>query len=175
AVLSHLQHRGIFVEKLQYDRGYHTPAFTYICDPLRQCFSSMAIRPPRVPLYCCTTAGLYPSEPTGILDLISNAFARPLIFAQTVEAMYEAGARIFVEAGPRGNLTAFVDDILRGKPHLAVAADQYRRPAITTLNNTLGLLTALHVPLDLNPLYIRRSPRMLTGDPVKDRIEDRDN
>ena len=81
--------------------------------------------------------------------------------------MYEAGARIFIEAGPRGNLTAFVDDILRGKPHLAVAVDQYRRPALTTLNNALGLLAALHVPLDLNPLYVRRSPRLLSAVPSK--------
>jgi acyl transferase domain-containing protein len=170
-VLAEIQSRGVFVEKLAYDRGYHTTAFTYICEPLREYFSEMAIRPPHTPVFCCTTGQQYPNDPKQILDHVANTFARPLLFRQTIEAMYEAGARIFVEAGPRGNLTAFVDDVLRGRPHLAVAIDQYRRPPLTTLNNALGLLAALHVPIDLAPLYIRRSPRLLTGDPNKDRIE----
>jgi len=37
--------------------------------------------------------------------------------------MYEDGVRLFVEAGPRGNLTAFVSDILRGNLHLAMPAN----------------------------------------------------
>ena len=52
-VYSQIQKRGVFVEKLPYDRGYHTQAFTYICDPLRSYFSEMAINPPHTPVYCC--------------------------------------------------------------------------------------------------------------------------
>ena len=152
-VVAQIQSRGIFVETLPYDRGYHTHAFTHVCEPLRQYFSSMTIRPPQTPVYCCTTASCLPDDADQILEHAANTFARPLLFQQTIEAMYADGARIFVEAGPRGNLTAFVDDILRGRPHLALAIDQYRRPALTTLNNTLGALAALHVPLNLTPLY----------------------
>ncbi len=31
------------------------------------------------------------------------------------------GVRVFVEVGARGNLTGFVEDTLRGRPHFAVA------------------------------------------------------
>ena len=170
-VVAQIQSRGIFVETLPYDRGYHTHAFTHVCEPLRQYFSSMTIRPPQTPVYCCTTASCLPDDADEILEHAANTFARPLLFQQTIEAMYADGARIFVEAGPRGNLTAFVDDILRGRPHLALAIDQYRRPALTTLNNTLGALAALHVPLNLTPLYSRRSPQTLTWDALRDRPE----
>ncbi|MCA1601957.1 MAG: polyketide synthase dehydratase domain-containing protein [Acidobacteria bacterium] len=174
AITNRLQSSGIFVERLPYDRGYHTEVFTYICEPLREYFRSLTMRRPHTAVYSCTTAKLFPTEPIEILDLVSNTFARPLLFRETIEAMYEDGARVFIEAGPRGNLTAFVDDILRGRPHLAIPVDQYRKPGITTLNRALGMLAALNVPLDLNPLYTRRSPRLLTLDAVADQPEDED-
>lgn len=175
AVSHRLHSSGVFVERLPYDRGYHTEAFTYICQPLREYFSSMEIRPPRTPLYSCTTAAPFPAEPGEMLDLVSTTFTRPLLFRQTVEAMYQAGATLFVEAGPRGNLTAFIDDILRGKPHLAVAVDQYRRPGLTALHHALALIAAAGVELDLGPLYQHRAPRELSFDPRRDRVEDIDS
>ena len=47
----------------------------------------------------------------------------PVRFRETIDALYEDGARVFVEVGPRGNMTAFIDDILRGRPHCAVASN----------------------------------------------------
>lgn len=172
AVTKHLQSRGVFVEKLPHDRGYHTPVFTYICGPLREYFSGLTIRRPHTEAYCCTTAKPFPTEPAEILDLAANTFARPLLFREMIEAMYEAGARVFLEAGPRANLTAFVDDILRGRPHLAVAMDHYRKPGLTALHHALGMLAALNTPLNLRPLYSRRSPRVLTFDAASDQPED---
>ena len=71
---------------------------------------------------------------------------------------------IFVEVGPRGNLTGFVEDILRGRPHLAVAADTMSRSGITQLNHLVALLAAQGVPMRLDELYARRSPRKLAMD-----------
>ena len=44
----------------------------------------------------------------------------PVEFAGMVESMYADGARLFVEAGPRGNLSAFVEDVLRGREKLVL-------------------------------------------------------
>jgi acyl transferase domain-containing protein/acyl carrier protein len=161
---------GIFVEKLPYDRGYHTPSFTYICDPLRNFFEQLEMRAPSLPVYSCMTTQPYPTGRAEILDLVANTFARPLLFRQTVENMYETGVRVFVESGPRGNLTAFVDDVLRGRPHLAIPTDLLRRPGIATLNHALGMMAAAHVPLDFAPLYRRREARELRLDIKADSI-----
>ena len=166
----HLLKNGIFVEKLPYDRGYHTPSFTYICDPLRTFFQSLRILAPQLPVYSCTTIEPYPQQREEILEIVANTFARPLLFRQTIENMYEAGARIFIESGPRGNLTAFVDDVLRGKPHLAIPTDLLRRPGLTVLNHAVGMMAAAHVPLDLAPLYRRRAPRKLRLDVKADSV-----
>ncbi|MCH7632113.1 MAG: hypothetical protein IIB59_02775, partial [Planctomycetes bacterium] len=80
AVEEHLRREGVFVERLPYDRGYHTPSFTYICDPLRSYFSSLKLSSPTTTLYSCTTAQPFPSDPASILDLAANTFTRPLPF-----------------------------------------------------------------------------------------------
>lgn len=173
-VIQHLQSKGIFVERLPYDRGYHTPVFTYICEPLHKYFSSLKINSPGILLYSSTTARTYPTKPAEILQLVSETFARPLLFRDTIESMYADGARIFLEVGPRGILTGFVDDILRGRPHTAVALDKQKKPGVTTLHNALAMLGALRVPMNLHPLFDRRSPRMLKWDVVADRLPNPD-
>ena len=174
-VTKHLHSRGVFVERLPYDRGYHTPVFTYICEPLRKYFSSLQITPPKVLLYSSTTAKPYPTDPKEILELVSHTFARTLIFRETIANMYDAGARIFLEVGPRGILTGFVDDILRGRPHVSIAMNRHKRSGVTTLHHALAMLAALNVPMDLAPLYVRRSPRQLSFDPLADRAIDHDS
>jgi phosphopantetheinyl transferase (holo-ACP synthase) len=75
--------------------------------------------------------------------------------------MHDDGVRLFVEVGPRNNLTAFVDDTLRGQPHLAIASNLPRGSALTQLNHLLGLLAAHGVTMRLECLYERRAPRRL--------------
>lgn len=169
-LVEHMLKGGVFVEKLPYDRGYHTPAFDYLSAPLREFFGSLNLEAPRVPVLSCTTAEYFPTETPAILDVVAETFARPLIFQQTIERMYSDGVRVFVEAGPRGNLTAFVDDILRGRPHLAIPVDQYRRPGLLSLQHAVAMLAASHRPMDLTPLYDRRGARKLTLDPKTDSV-----
>ncbi len=45
---------------------------------------------------------------------------RPVEFVREIEAMYDDGARIFVEVGPRSVLTGLVPQILGEREHLAV-------------------------------------------------------
>ncbi|MDX2181999.1 MAG: beta-ketoacyl synthase N-terminal-like domain-containing protein [Bryobacteraceae bacterium] len=166
----HMLKGGVFVEKLPYDRGYHTPAFDYLSAPLREFFGSLNLAAPSVPVLSCTTAEYFPAETPAILDVVAETFARPLIFQQTIERMYADGVRVFVEAGPRGNLTAFVDDILRGRPHLAIPVDQYRRPGLLSLQHAVAMLAASHRAMDLAPLYERRGARKLTLDAKADSV-----
>ncbi|MBI1353691.1 MAG: acyltransferase domain-containing protein [Acidobacteria bacterium] len=168
-VVAQLRSMGVFVERLPYDRGYHTSAFTYICEPLGQFFASLDIRRPGKPLYCSTTAAPYPADRESILEQVTQTFSRPLLFRQTVEQMYADGARIFIEAGPRGNLTAFIDDILRGKPHVAAPVDHFRRDGISGLHHALAMLFAAGVDMTLAPLYERRDSRAIQFDPQADR------
>jgi acyl transferase domain-containing protein/phosphopantetheinyl transferase len=152
---------GTFCERLPFDRPYHTPAFLSQLGPLRERLERLATRPPHTKIYSCTTADVYPTEVEALLELAIEHWGRPVRFRETIQKMYQDGVRLFVELGPRGNLTAFVDDILRGESYLAIAADNPRRHGLTQLNQVVALLAAHGVPINTGELYARRSPQQL--------------
>jgi len=163
-----LARAGALCGTLPFARAYHTPRFAPVAEALRAFYAGLPLAPPRVPLYSCVTAARYPETADGVRELALAQWARPVRFRETVEAMWEAGVRLFVEVGPRNTLTAFVDDILRGRPHLAVAADVPGRSGLTQLNHLVAQLVVHGVPLALDRLYARRTPRALALDASTD-------
>ena len=150
--------KAAICQKLPFGRAYHTPWFEVFSNPLKHHFDRLRIGKPRVALYSCVTADRYPEEPDEIRALAAVQWARTVRFRETVEAMYRDGVRIFVEVGPRSNLTGFTDDVLRGKPHTAIAANVQHRSGILQLHHMLGQLVAHGVALKLEHLYARRAP-----------------
>jgi acyl transferase domain-containing protein/phosphopantetheinyl transferase len=156
-----LKPRGTILQRLPFERAYHTESFLPVVDELRGYYDSGRFQAPRLRLYSCAAAAPVPPDPEQVRRLALMQWAMPVRFRETVEAMHADGIRLFVEVGPRGNLTAFVSDTLKGKPHLAVASNVPSRSGLLQLHHLLGLLLAHGVPLDLAPLYERRGARRL--------------
>lgn len=166
-VIEELRKRAIIYEILPFDRPYHTAMFhEYAEEAGKVFFSQLAVSPPAIETYSCTTAARYPTQADEIRRLFVAHWEQPVLFTETISQMYEDGVRIFVEAGPRGNLTAFVGDILRGKPHLAMPANVARRSGITQINHLAGVLAAQGVPIRLDYLYARRDPKVVAWENV---------
>lgn len=161
AVEADLLARRILCERLPFNRPYHTPLFEPYLGPLQELFQAMPFRAARTPIYSCSTARPFPTEPEEIRRLSVWHYATPVEFTRLIENMYADGVRLFVESGPRGNLTSFTEDILRGKPFAAVAANLPRRSGLTQLNHLVGQLAAHHVPLNLEHFYRRRDPQRI--------------
>ena len=154
------EHRAI-CQVLPFERAYHTPWFEVFSDPLRGYSAGLTVGTGEVEVYSCVNADRYPTNPDKIRSLAAQQWAKPVRFRETVEAMHRDGIRVFVEVGPRGNLIAFINDILRGKNFTAIPADVSHRPGTTQLNHLVGQLTAHGISLSLKHLYARRSPRRL--------------
>ncbi|NJN19076.1 MAG: acyltransferase domain-containing protein [Oscillochloris sp.] len=150
--------RGLFCEILAFDRAYHTPLYESYAEAMRATIAEWIAAPPQLPLYSCVSAARFPADLAAVRELAHTHWMRPVEFRRTIETMYADGFRIFVEAGPRGNLCAFIDDTLRGRPVLAVPADLQSRSGTRQLNHLLALLAAHHVDLNFAPLYERRNP-----------------
>ena len=160
--IEHLRRRGIIYEILPFDRPYHTPMFqAYAEGAGDEFFARLPISAPRTETWSCTTASRYPVNVEEIRKLFVDHWVRPVRFTETVANMYADGVRMFIEAGPRGNLTAFVSDILRSKPHLAMPANVPRRSGIAQINHLVGVLAAHNVRVSLNYLYARRDPKTI--------------
>ncbi|MBN9117618.1 MAG: acyltransferase domain-containing protein, partial [Planctomycetes bacterium] len=153
AVETALAEKGVIAERLPFKRPYHTPLFEPYMGAFRELFADVPFRAPHTPVYCCTTGGPFPTDPDVVRRLAVDQWVTPVEFTRTIETMHADGVRLFVECGPRGNLSAFVEDILRGKPFAAIPANVPRKSGPTQINHMVAQLVAHGVDLNLGHLY----------------------
>ena len=156
AIAKALSSRGGLVQTLPFNRPYHTPWFEPALDGLNELFAGRTLHAPSVPLYSCATADRFPADPAGIRELSVVQWTRRVRFDETIRKMHDDGIRLFVDIGPRGNLAAFASDILKGRPHEAIAANRHMKSSLTQLHFALGQLVAHGVPARLEYLHERR-------------------
>ncbi len=159
-----VQARRWIAEQLSFSRPYHTPMFEPSLGPLDAMFRTATFMPAKIPVYACATTQPFPDDPEAMRQLTVHSYAAPVRFTETIEQMYADGVRIFLEVGPRGNLSTFVEDILRGRDILALPTNMQRRPGVTQLHHALGQLAVHQVPMNLEHLYTRREPQRLAFD-----------
>jgi malonyl CoA-acyl carrier protein transacylase/phosphopantetheinyl transferase (holo-ACP synthase) len=153
AVEERLRSEGMMYERLVLSRPYHTQLFEPYSAPLAQMLDEIPFQAPRRKIYSCTTAAPFPEDADEIRRLTLAHWFSPVEFTHMVRAMHNEGARLFVEVGPRGNLTSFVEDILRGQSFQAIPLDLQRRGSVTQLHHALGQLAAHGAPVKLEMLY----------------------
>ncbi|MFT3924947.1 MAG: beta-ketoacyl synthase N-terminal-like domain-containing protein [Myxococcales bacterium] len=117
--LARLTRAGVMCQKLPFQSGFHTPFLGEHAEHFRAEFARLDLVPPTRRLWSATTCAPYPHEPAAIRELSVRHLLEPVRFRELLEKLHEQGARVFVQAGV-GSLTGFVEDSLRGKPHLAL-------------------------------------------------------
>ncbi|MEQ8787394.1 MAG: polyketide synthase dehydratase domain-containing protein [Pirellulaceae bacterium] len=162
-----LKNAGRMYERLPVPRPYHTRLFESYMGPINAMFDGVNFSRPHTKIYSATTGELFPDDPAEIRRLALSHWASPVEFTKMIRTMHDDGVRLFVEVGPRGNLTAFVEDILRGREHLAVPANLPRRSGVTQIHHLAAQLACHGVPLNLAHLDARRQVR--TFDPFEGR------
>ena len=147
---------GAICLPLSFDRGYHTPAFGEVSAAFRGYYQEMGLQPPRVPLYSCATAALFPDSAAAAQDLAALQWSSRVRFRETIERMHADGVRHFVEVGPSAHLTAFVNDVLAGKERSALATNVRRRNGVEQLLTVLAELYASGRPVAIGRLFAGR-------------------
>jgi acyl transferase domain-containing protein/phosphopantetheinyl transferase len=167
--LGHLAGKGGICQRLPWDRPYHTAAAAPICHYVAEYLAGLEFVPATTPMWSCAMAAPIAPDPESIRELLARQWQMPVRFRETILAMHNAGLRIFVEVGPRGNLSAFINDTLDGLPHAAIPLDAQRKGDIEQLCHAVGMLVAHGVDARWQVLYERRRPRILDlqGDPVR--------
>lgn len=83
---------------------------------------------------------------------------KPVDFAKLIGRVYDDGARIFLELGPRSTCARWVNETLDGYPHVAASIDNLSADSRTSLVRLLAALVAHRAPLNLAPLYNAPTP-----------------
>lgn len=136
---------------------YHTPLVAGKIDREDDELLRLSVQTPDRESWSASLGDTYPNDPDAIRNLTMNLFEQPIQFRSTIEKMYDAGTRIFLEVAPKGGLIPYVSEILAGKPHRALACNLAERSAIDQLHIVLATLYCDGMELDLDVLFERRS------------------
>ena len=142
--------RGLSTARLPVSHAFHTSIVAPASEPLRRTLERLELRPPMVPIISNVTGDFYPCGPgvvPEILDLLARQVASPVQFVDGLRRLVDAGARVFVEVGPKWALRGFVADILGDDPHgndiVNLATNHPKAGDIVSFNQALcGLYAA---------------------------------
>ncbi|MDN3692122.1 acyltransferase domain-containing protein [Chryseobacterium tructae] len=138
-LLEVLKQEGISAKKLEVACAFHSPLLAKSKDLYADVLKDVSFEEMQIPVWSNTTAEIYPSNPSDIKERLTEHLVQPVRFVEQMQAMYNDGARIFIEVGPgkvltglakscieKDQLTLYVEDSSRNKfTHLLCMLAQY--------------------------------------------------
>ncbi|GAA4966674.1 hypothetical protein GCM10023205_34150 [Yinghuangia aomiensis] len=152
AAVALLEDAGISVRRLPVACAFHSPLIAGAAETLARVVDEVEFAAASFPVWSNTSAEPYPPDAEAVRRLLARQVAAPVRFVDEIEAMYAAGARVFVEAGPGRALTGMVGAILGDRPHTAVACDVAGEPGIRRLLTACAELAVRGVPVAVREL-----------------------
>ena len=155
-LIADLSQQNTLCRPLPFTTGIHTHYLEPVVRQLREVAGEeiggrAGARSARRPLWSATIAAPVPADPAGRQELFFRHLVEPVRFRATVQAMYEAGFRVFLQAGP-GQLATLVHDNLRGRGHLAMPVNVDFRAGLDQLRRVLLALWVEGRAVDFTPL-----------------------
>ncbi|MEV6929358.1 beta-ketoacyl synthase N-terminal-like domain-containing protein [Dactylosporangium sp. NPDC051485] len=142
---------GFVCQKLPFRSAFHTPLFASGLESIGAALRRWQVHPARVPVWSATLKAPSPSDPAGVRELSVRHMLEPVWFRETVQAMYGAGFRVFLQVGV-GQLASVIDDNLRGRDHLAMPVNVAQRSGLGQLRRVATALWVEGAAPDLRML-----------------------
>ncbi|TQJ57079.1 type I polyketide synthase [Streptomyces sp. SLBN-115] len=118
-----LREAGVGAKRIPVACAFHSPLVAGAAGRFAEALAARPVHAPEFPVWSNRTAAPYTPDADGVRTELAAQIGAPVAFAEQIEAMYAAGARIFVEAGPGSVLTRLVGQILGDRPHRTVACE----------------------------------------------------
>jgi acyl transferase domain-containing protein len=152
-----LEAAGMTVRRIPVSCAFHSPLVEPAQRELAELLARTAMRAPRIPVFSNSLAAPYPERSEAIVQVLADHIVRPVLFVEQVRALYDSGARAFVEVGPRSVLANLVRETLSGRDVLVTAVDAPDRPGVGPLLSALAQLWVAGVAVDLEALWHGRA------------------
>ena len=98
------QKAGFEVAALPVSHAFHTSIVAPASEPLRRVLERLRLQSPRIPIIANLNGEFYPTGPSVVpqmLHILAQQVASPVQFIKGLRTLYDAGARVFVEVGPK--------------------------------------------------------------------------
>jgi acyl transferase domain-containing protein/NAD(P)H-dependent flavin oxidoreductase YrpB (nitropropane dioxygenase family) len=142
--------------------AFHSPLVAGAGERFGRALAGHPVRAPEFEVWSNRTAAPYPTDADAVRAGLAAQIGAPVGFMAQIEAMYEAGARVFVEAGPGTVLTGLVGQILGERPHRAVACEPRPDSGLGGWLDALARLAVAGLPV--------RTGRLLRGRDAVDAV-----
>ncbi len=146
---------GLGATRLPVAAAFHSPLIEQATAPFAEALASASFTTPRVPVYANATALPYAGDAVAVRNQLGEQMRSAVRFVETIDAMYQAGARTFIEVGPSAVLTGLAQQCLAGRAASVIAMDRKDAHGLTSLWQALGQLAVAGVPLAFDRLWER--------------------
>jgi acyl transferase domain-containing protein/NAD(P)-dependent dehydrogenase (short-subunit alcohol dehydrogenase family) len=153
AVEERLAAAAISFRRLPVGGAFHSPLMVGAVEPFSRFLENIAFESPSLPVFSNTDAARYPRDPVLIRERIAQNLTSPVRFADEIEALHGAGARVFVEVGAGSVLRQLTAQCLRERPHAAIALSQRGEDDVSSLWQAVGQLSAAGVKVRFEEIW----------------------
>ena len=132
--------------------AFHSPLMAPARERLAAVLDRQTYSSPTAQVFSNTLAAPYPEAGEEIAALLAAHLVQPVRFVDEIRAMHDAGARVFVEVGPKNVLSNLTKANLDGREAVILQTDSTERRGLEQLLSMLGQLWTLGVPVEMDEL-----------------------
>ncbi|HVK55570.1 MAG TPA: SDR family NAD(P)-dependent oxidoreductase, partial [Burkholderiales bacterium] len=175
AAISVLSNESVRVRRIPVSAAFHCAIMNNAREELAAALADTPFNAPTIPVFSNTTGKRYPENADEMRGLLARHIAEPVQFVDEINALYEAGARVFVECGPGLILSGLTDRILSGKPHATLSLDAPGRPGWLQLAHLLAQAQTLGLPVNIETWFAKRGLKNQSLEDLFSRVRERAN
>ncbi|MFJ3892416.1 SDR family oxidoreductase [Streptomyces sp. NPDC090083] len=164
-----LREAGLGAKRIPVACAFHSPLVADAGARFAQALAQQPFLAPEFPVWSNRTAAPYGDDADAVRSELAAQIGSPVGFVAEIEAMYEAGARVFVEAGPGSVLTRLVGQILGDRPHRTVACEPTPNSGLRGWLDALAQLAVAGAPVRTGRLFHGRDAVDAARTPVPSR------
>jgi acyl transferase domain-containing protein/NAD(P)H-dependent flavin oxidoreductase YrpB (nitropropane dioxygenase family)/acyl carrier protein len=151
-----LKEAGFKARGIPVAAAFHSPVVAAGAETFAAVLAERPIDAPLIPVYSNAAARPYEATAEAVRGGLAAQIGSPVRFVEQIEAMYAAGARIFVEAGPGQVLGKLVQDVLGDRPHQVVNLDGRPGQGLRALLMAAAELACAGLPVQTGWLFSGR-------------------
>ena len=145
--IAKFQAEGLQAVKIPVSHAFHTKIVAPASGPLREVVAGMNVQSPNLPIVSNVTGEFYPQSAEGIPDLLASQVASPVQFVKGMQTLYENGARIYIECGPKRVLSSLAADNLKDLEGVTIIPTNHpRKGGKSSFNEALCGMYAAGIP-----------------------------
>ena len=138
---------GFTSQQIPVSHAFHSKIVAPAAEVMRETLGTMQLAAPQIPLVGNVEGEFYPQDQERVRDLLAMQLASPVRFVKGLETLYRAGARMFVEVGPKRVLQGFAEDVLGDRDGvLCLSSNHPKRGDVASFHEAMCGLYAAGLP-----------------------------